>query len=283
MSVDNKYVIINSVGKAGDSSATAEILVNDENASSGGGAIIPPNDYSSMEGFNYAILSGGTFDFSGCGTISSPEGQSLFHSNDKMLLRGNVDVLIDLSTSSTIKTRGNTSIEGTLTEQAPIVPIPDIDLTPYYNWALEHGEVHNGFTTTSDITPNGGILWVNGDFNISAHATIHGSIIATGDINLSGQIDIEPTTAAFSVVSRDGDIHVTSGGTITGLMYAKTGDLQHTANGKIVGQVIINGNIKKAGNSDIMSGYSQCIPVPPGSLDGTAPTTAWPVISAWQK
>ncbi len=190
-----------------------------------------------------------------------------------------VDALIDLSSSSSIKTRGNTTVEGTMTEHVPEVPIPDIDLTPFYNWALEHGEVRNGFTATTDITPNGGILWVEGDVHISAPAVVHGSIIATGDINVSGQIDIVPTTCAFGLVSRDGDIHVTSGGTINGLIYAKTGGLQHTANGEIVRQIIVNGDIKKAGNSDIMSGYARSVPAPPGIVASTDNI----VIATWKK
>ncbi|RKX33819.1 MAG: hypothetical protein DRP64_20615, partial [Verrucomicrobia bacterium] len=52
--VSNKYVIVNSVGKCGDALRAVEILIDDENA---GGPQFP--DYSNMEGFNYAVLSGG--------------------------------------------------------------------------------------------------------------------------------------------------------------------------------------------------------------------------------
>ena len=166
----------------------------------------------------------------------------------------------DLSYKATKVTIGGTATEASV----DIVEIPDIDLTPYYNYALAHGEVYNGFTTTTDINPNGGILWVNGDVHISSHSVVHGSIIATGDINMSGQVDINPTTCAFGLVSRDGDIQVTSSGTIYGLIYAKTGGLQHTANGEIRGQVIVNGDIKKAGNSDIMTSYATSVPAAPG-------------------
>ncbi|MCF7848662.1 MAG: hypothetical protein K9M45_07430 [Kiritimatiellales bacterium] len=291
--VGDSAAIVSSTGYWGSAIATAIIGVQNYGGSSEDGTVVD------AEAFSYAILCGGEFDFSGCGTIASPEGDARFHSNGGMFLRGTTDALIDLSSSVSIvvnngvtiggdvtapdfgKTKwSKVTVGGTLTTKAVApVTIPDIDLTPYYNYALKKGEVHNGFTTTTDVNPNGGILWVNGDFHMSAHAVINGSVIATGDINLSGQIDINPTTCAFSVVSRDGDIQVTSSGTINGLMYAKTGGLQHTANGLIVGQIIVNGNIKKAGNSDIMTGYAQSIPTPPGG----SPNDVLIGISAWQE
>ncbi|WP_372805660.1 hypothetical protein [Pontiella sp.] len=298
-SISNRYVIVNSVGKCGSVSSEAEVVVEDLYAGSG---TSEETDYSDMEGFNYAILCGGTFDFSGCGSISSTstDGLAKFHSNGAMDVTGNTDPVINLSSSTSIDLSNNIIVGGSATapsvttknkttvtggiytpKTVPTVEIPDIDLTPYYQQALKNNEVHGGGTWTTDLNPVGGIMWVEGDFHISAHATINGSVIATGDINLSGQIDINPTTYAFSVASRDGDIQVTSSGTITGLMYAKTGGLRHTANGEIVGQVIINGSIKKAGNSDIITGYCQNIPTPPSST--VTPTQCLPVISAWQK
>ncbi|VGO19158.1 hypothetical protein [Pontiella sulfatireligans] len=291
--VNSTAMLVSSTGTCGSVSAVSVVSVQNIGGSSEDGSVLDD------EAFSYAILCGGDFDFSGCGTISSPGDQSLFHANGDMFLRGNTDALIDLSSSQSIvinnnvtvggdvaapdfgKTKWNkVSVSGVKTQgEVATVPIPDIDLTPYYNWALDHGEVHSGFTTTTDITPDGGILWVEGDVHISAHAVVSGSIIATGDINMSGQIDINPTTCEFGLVSRDGEIQVTSSGTINGLIYAKTGGLQHTANGEIVGQIIVNGDIKKAGNSDIMTGYAQSIPAPPGGITSTDNI----VITAWQK
>ncbi len=290
--VGSLAAIVASTGTCGSASAVSIISVQNlvENA--------PPDPVLDAEAFSYAILCGGEFDFSGCGTISAPEG-ALFHANGEMFLRGNTDALINLSSSSLIQINNNVTIGGDVTAddfgrtkwnkvtvsgtktQAIVDPIeiPDIDLTAYYNWALEHNEVYNGFTTTTDINPDGGILWVEGDVHISAHAVVNGSIIATGDINMSGAIDINPTTCAFGLVSRDGDIQITSSGTINGLIYAKTGGLDHTANGEIVGQIIVNGDIKKAGNSDIMAGYAQSLPSPPG----VSPIMPYISITAWQK
>ena len=80
------------------------------------------------------------------------------------------------------------------------------------------------------------------------------------------------------MASRDGNIKNTSTGDLHGLVYAKTGGYEQTANGVLYGQVIVNGNIKKAGVSDIV--YRRSVPTPPG--DPTQ-NTAWPVVTAWQK
>jgi len=290
--ISNKYVIVNSVGKCGDAIRIAEVLIDDESA---GGGSTPGTDYSSMEGFNYAVLSGGTFNFRGCGTVTG----SKMHSNSAIDIRGSAGSNLDISSSVEIST-GKVTINGSLTApdvnphkkanitggytetSVPLVAIPDIDLTPYLAWAQQHNEVRNGFSTSSSYTPVGGVLWVNGDVTISSHAVINGSIIATGNIHVSGHVQINPTTTVFGMASRDGDITNTSSSRINGLVYAKTGNYSQTANGELYGQLIVNGTIKKGGNSDIIS-FVRSVPTPPGGPGSSTPTTAWPVLSAWQK
>jgi len=291
--VSNKYVIVTSIGKCGDAVRIAEILVDDENSGSGGSTA--PVDYSSMEGFNYAVLSGGTFNFGGSGHVSGLK----MHSNSDITIRGSADSDLDISSSTKIttskvtidgsltapdvKTHNHANIiEGSTETSVPPIGIPDIDLTPYRNWAKKNGEVHNGFSTSISYTPVGGVLWVNGDVTIASHAVINGSIIATGNIYISGAVNINPTTTTFAMASRDGNIINTSSGTLNGLIYAKSGDYAQTANGTLNGQLIVNGTIKKGGNSDIIN-YVRSVPTPPGIPGSTTPTTAWPVVSAWQK
>lgn len=290
--VGSLSAIVTSTGTCGSAEAVSAISVQNIGGSD------PDGDVLNGEAFEYAILSGGEMDFGGCGTISTPGGEAKFHSNSAMTIRGSADPQINLSSSVKIRISNNVTvggdvtaprlqykaskvtIDGTATKASvDLVEIPDIDLTPYYNWALRHGEVHNGFATSSSYAPNGGILWVEGDVWIDSHAVISGSIIATGNIYISGQADITPTTSALCIASRDGEIIVTSTGTLTGLIYGKTGGFSYTANGNIEGQIIVNGDIKKAGNSDIMSTFAQSIPEPPEG----ATTTDYIAITAWQE
>lgn len=292
--ISNKYVIVNSSGKCGSATREAEVLVEDIYAGSGG---TDATDYSSMEGFNYAILSGGQFDFKGCGYVTAPTAK--MHSNSAIIINGSAQTEIDVSSTTSIKV-GNNTVEGSIeapslnihkkakivggaTKAAvPPVSIPDIDLTPYFNWAKSHGEVYvGGFSTSSSYTPNGGVMYVIGDVQISSHAVINGSIIATGDIHVSGAVKINPNTSVFAMATESGDISNTSSGTIKGLVYSKKGDYKQTANGRLEGQIIVGGDVQKGGNSDIIL-YTQSIPTPPGIL-GITPTKSLPLISAWQK
>ncbi len=292
--ISNRYALVNCVGDCGGVTAEAEVLVEDVYAGSGGSEAI---DYSSMEGFNYAILSGGVFDFKGCGTISgSPT--TLMHSNSSIDINGAAKTEVSVSSSVEISV-GNKTVKGTITAPSldlhkkatitggstvatvPPVSIPDIDFTPYYNWAKDHGEVHHGFSSSSSYTPSGGILYVIGDVSISSWAVINGSIIATGSIKVSGHVQIKPTIDAIAMATGSGDIDNTSSSRITGLVYTKTGNYKQTANGELYGQLIVGGEVQKGGNSDIVL-FQESIPTPPG-VSSVTPTKSLPLISAWQK
>lgn len=251
--------------------------------------------------FDYGILCGGEFDFGGCGNISSTSGTTRIHANGYLNVRGDAEADIGLESSHKIRIGNNLTVDGDVTapilkytpskvtltgtastEPVPLVTVPDIDLTPYYNWAKEHGEVKNGFKLDSGTyTPNGGILWVNGVVEISSHAVVNGSVIATGDMYITGAANVTSTTCEFAIASRDGDIRNRSSGLIRGLIYTKTGNYEHTANGTTEGQIIISGDIKKTGCSDVLV-YDRSMPLPPKEDDST-PNTTIIGISAWQK
>ena len=288
-----------SVGKCGAATITVKCDVMDMGPSvpGGGGGAPGPEPPA----YDYAILVGGYFKFRGCGDISGGGvGGALLHANGEFSIQGSCGANLDI-TSSTLISAKNVTIDGNTTAPAyslhsktkilgtkttaavPAVEIPDIDLTPYYNHALANGEVHNGFSTSASYTPNGGILWVNGDVQISSHAVINGSIIATGDIHVSGAVEVNAGAYAFAMASRDGEIQNTSSGKITGLIYCRTGDYKHTANGETEGQIIVAGDLEKGGNSDIMV-FAKNVPTPPGGGGGGGSTpTDHVVITAWQQ
>ncbi|MGQ9663180.1 MAG: hypothetical protein ACUVWX_12700 [Kiritimatiellia bacterium] len=287
--VSNNYAIITSTGTCGR--AVQWVMLDAVNYTEG-------TQGTDDDAFNYAILCGGTFTFRGAGNISGGDGRPRLHSNSSLDIRGSCGVNLDIQSSTKISIGNNITINGsvkapvldyrpskvTITGGAtvgpvPHVTIPDIDLTPYYNWALAHGEVKNGFSLSGGTyNANGGIIWVNGDVHISGHAVVNGSIIATGHIHISGQADINQTGFGFALASRDGSIQYTSSGTTRGLIYAKTGDFRQTANGRIEGQLIIKGTIYKGGCSDVVV-FSKTVLTPPyggdqGDIVG---------ISAWQR
>ncbi|MCK5529084.1 MAG: hypothetical protein KAI74_05330 [Kiritimatiellae bacterium] len=296
--ISNNMAVISSAGTCG---SVTEVVILDIKIDSDSDAF--NNDWNSAA-FDYAMICGGTFDFRGCGEIDSATNSGetvLIHSNGDMDISGDAESNVGISSSTEIAIGNNVSVDGDVTapvldyttnkvtltgtpseESVPFVAIPDLDLTPFYNWADSHGEVVNGFTFSgTSYTPDGGILWVNGDVVIASGAVINGTIIATGNISISGAVDINAADQVFAIASRDGDITVTTSGTIVGLIYAKSGDYSYTANGTVEGQIIIAGDIKKAGTSDALL-FTQSDLTPPGDDDSSTDDSNV-IPSAWQQ
>jgi hypothetical protein len=248
----------------------------------------PPFDTTA---FDLTMYSDGVFDFGGCGDISSPDGSpAKVHSNNEIIVRGDAKGKMDISSSVQITVPTNATIEGSgiapvfdmhaqakFTEgitvaDVPKVPFPEIPLEPWYKVALANGEVHKGpFVLTKSYTPKGGILWVDGDVDLSGSKSVafNGQIIATGNVKIGGQMSITAPEGGFAIATENGNIYNSTTGTIKGLIYAKNGDYEQTGNGNVEGQFIINGSISKGGNSDVVV-YKKYIPVNPnpGDNDG---------------
>lgn len=255
--------------------------------------------------FDFAMLCGGPLDFGGCGDITAGAGEDIkMHSNGILDIRGNANTGVDITSSVEIQISNNNTIDGDVTapildytaskvtitgtadvEPVPEVTIPEVDLTPWYTYAEANGAVEPaGLHLSGGVyEPPGGVVWVNGDVHITSGTIVKGTIIATGDIDIGGSADIQPSVngGGFSLASRDGDIKITTSGTIeTGIVYAKTGNFDMQANGEVQGSIIVKGTIDKAGNSDAII-YSKIVPTLPGGEDPVEPYDIIG-ISAWQ-
>jgi hypothetical protein len=248
--------------------------------------------------FAYAIVAGGDMGWFGTGLTACGDGG--VHANGAYKMTGSCSMEANLSSCVQIWSTGTTVIDGDATApdfkgQSPgnvtgtgteasvdVVEIPDIDLTPYYNWALAHGEVYNGnqnLSGSTPVEPNGGIMWVNGDLRYSGSGDLVGCFIATGDIDISGS-GIQVKVGEFpAIVSRDGDIDISGSGAFHGLLYAKNGEFDKTGDGDVVGTIICAGDFRKAGSWEVMT-YENSLPLPPGSESETDHLLA---VSAWQK
>lgn len=244
--------------------------------------------------FGYAILADGEISWTGCGTFAE---DSLVHANElfKQAGSGALDAFVSSSVEVTLKgnsgeidgdvtaprVSGKTSkVTGTITE-GPVdaVPIPSIDLVPYYNEALANGEVYDGDQSLSSaFAPPGGVMWVNGDLHVSGPGDLTGSFIATGDIHLSGSGGHNKVLGYPAFVSRDGGIKISGSGTYEGLVYARIGDIEITGSGALNGSIICGGDFKKAGVSTIFT-YVESMPVAPNEVQ----TDGVLCVQAWQK
>lgn len=257
--------------------------------------------------FQFSILSGGSLSWEGSGDFMMMSNAPL-HCNDEFKLQGGGSVSGAVSSSVGIKLVGGPSIigdatapyivgvpPGTITgdqniESVPPNPIPNIDLTPYFNAASDndtvlHGEgpqntlVISQLWQLQDIAAKGGILWVDGDLKITCNGTVALSIFATGDIDITSDFSQEKVEGYPAIASRDGDINLAGNGTYNGLIYAKTGDISKTGAGLITGTLVCAGDFYKGGGWSAMS-YEDSEPVPPTGYEDPYDDIG---VSAWQQ
>jgi hypothetical protein len=244
--------------------------------------------------YGCAILADGEISWTGCGVFF---GDSLVHANNAFVQAGSGELNAKVSSSVSVVLKGNSGaingdvvapevsgktskVSGTITEQAvDEIPIPEIDLAPYYNEALANGQVYEGNRTlSSGFAPPGGIMWVNGDLTVSGPDDIEGCFIATGNIHCSGSGGHSKVAGYPAFVSRDGDIKFSGSGRYEGLVYTRVGDVEVVGSGTLEGSVICGGDFKKAGVSTIFN-YERSVPVAPNAL----PSDGVLCVSAWQK
>lgn len=256
---DGQYIILNSIGTCGRSSAEVEAMIEDTTFNAGGRA------------WSKAIAGGGAGKFGGGGFAGTNQ---TIHLNGDISVNGSVDLVADISSSGEID--GNNLIDGTKIENAPIISTPN--LAPNYpsfpdllKTAILNGEFKTGKTQLKDnYTIPGGIMYVDGDVLIKAN--IIGTVIATGSITfLSG--GVTENGAGIAVATPSGNISYASNGNSTGLFYSKTGNFSQTAGlGSITGQIIVGGDVDKTGGGDLI--FTPTVVIE---------TTANPVIAGWQK
>lgn len=168
----------------------------------------------------------------------------------------------------------------------PIRPFPELDLTPYYQIALENGQVinqnktYNGNNDLGNIP--GGVLWINGTVRINGTFSMHGMLIATGYIKLNGECYHYKSPNGFcGILSRDSYVNVNGNHDIYGVIYSRE-NLRLNGNGNIFGQILCDGNINMNGNYGVVS-YVYSDPGGGGG-GGTPPSDGYVIkAAAWQR
>jgi len=253
----------------------------------------------STNAFDYAICAGGTLSWAGNSDITLSNAwlhcNSAYNANGANKVKGNVSSSVGISLCGNAEITGTgvaPSISGNVGNPiimpVPLVPIPNIDLTPYYLAALANNQVFNGNRSLSgNVAPTGGIMWVNGNVYFG-NGTYTGCFIATGDIQIKttgqGTVTFNKVANYPILVSRDGDITVKQAKTMTfnGLIYAKTGGFYKQGSGDVIGRgsIVVAGGFNKVGEWSGML-YEDSTPVPPGI---SGPAESYIVaVSAWQR
>jgi formylmethanofuran dehydrogenase subunit C len=85
------------------------------------------------------------------------------------------------------------------------------------------------------------------------------------------------------LISREGNIKITSTPNMRGLIYVRGGSLDWTGGGLLNGNIVVAGNIDKGGGSDLVVAFSAIPPVIPDTVISTTNSTDYVIISAWQQ
>lgn len=249
--------------------------------------------------YGFSILAGGNLNWMGNSDMVMSNGwmhcNGAYSANGINVARGNVEscVSIGMVGGAVITGYGKApvisggTIGTSIVASVPLVTIPDIDLTPYYNAALANGQVFGSRSLSGNVTPPGGIMWINGSLNLgNGHYT--GCFIATGGVELkttgNGSITNIAVNRYPALVSRDSTILIKQAKTwaFRGLIYCKTGSFEKQGNGDVfgIGAIIAAGDISKNGGWSGMI-WSDPTPVAPG--EPTPDNKDRVVITAWQE
>jgi hypothetical protein len=290
--VGNNGAVIQCVGEC--RGVQAEVIVDVQNRGTPGS---PPSGPLPPVGAYECSILAGAIDWGGNGQTT---GGGKVHSNSFYDQSGTTDAFVDQVTAVT-RIYGNGSvtltadcvspsyqkkfparITGTATvgPVAPI-PIPDIDLTPYYHWALANGEVYA--SDPGHYQPVGGVMWVEGDVHISGGANINGCIIATGDMHITGNSNYSRVGDLPCLISRDGSIHLSSHIYTEGLMYVPNGDIALTGGGEHTGSIFCSGTLKKTGSWGAVNYANSTPPADPDPSHAGTGATDDVVITCWHK
>lgn len=308
--VGTDKAFISCIGVRGAS--TVNVLVDIQNfatnpGAGGGVSGVPP----AVGVYTYAIVSGGTMGWSGSGTLNAGTGK--FHANGQFKMTGSKKVTGNISSSVKIWLTGSTMITGNAAAPAfdgtaldagvitgtktvgavPIVTIPDFDATAFRTAAIAAGAgaYYSGDAKFSagygDIVPPGGILFAEGDIDISTSSRMIGCFIANGAISITGSGDQIQVGNYPAFVALTGKNDQAGSGKTHGLIYAgKAGTLSfnRSGSGDVTGTIISKGNFDASGSWSALV-YENSTPVPPvtGGGGSTGSSGDRVGVIAWQK
>lgn len=268
--------------------------------------------YSTIYGpytFTNTLLVGGNVDWTGGGSFADG---SRAHANGYISLGGSADwaksatgtLYVSSSTKFSLDS-GSATLEATWVK-APVItsykagnltatkyvqsvaqiPIPTIELSPFYTMALKGGQVKTNYNLqpSGSYTVPGGFMWVVGDLDIKG--AVCGCFVATGNITLESGAVVTPYAPGFpTLLARDGQIKMTGQADITGVVIAQNSGVNWNGGGNVRnGALVCSGALSKGGSSGSVGfslpGNSITIYTPDTSVKTNS--TSRLVIQAWQ-
>lgn len=172
----------------------------------------------------------------------------------------------------------NLTIGGDVVQNLDEDELPQFDFA-YYQGIADHIVPSKTFESGLTYT---GIWYVSGNVSFGSNVTLNGSVIATGNINMSDQSNINITaTSPNPALVTEGNLQFQKANNviINGLVYVGS-DMDANALGQNATNITINGTLIVAGNLNIQN--SDDITILTGDDQGSGIIDA-PVYSSWQE
>ena len=256
-----QYVVINSVGNCGNSSAEVEALIED-------------TTFGNADAWQMAAFGGGigTSRVGGGGFLDSDGNRQTVHCNGPINCNGGASIDANVNSGGTISGAGN--VQGTPLNNQPHISPPTLE-SRYESFStyksIADNVITGGYTLKKNNSAGWDILYVDGDVVIKGDFT--GTIICTGNFTVQAGGSINKGSSGIAVATQTGSIQYNTGSNCSGLFYAQTGDFSQKGSGSnLDGQIIVGGVFDKTGGSGITF-----------EGDGATETDANPVIAGWQK
>jgi len=297
--IDTNKASISCTGKRGK--AIVNTMVDLQNFPLGTPNSSTSNIPPAVGALGYAIAANGKVTFSGNGTFNT--GGSKIHGDNTYNMTGSKQVIGNISSSIGVQMVGATKVTGnvsaptinapvgsvngvTTAGSVPLVNMPDIDFTPYYNMAIANGQIVNGnlnISGSTPVVPVGGVIWVNGNIKYSGSGNLVGSFIATGDIDISGSGNQIKVGNLPAFVSLNGGIDITGSGSSHGLIYSRIGNFDKSGNGVHTGTIVAGGDVTGSGGWSAIT-YENSTPTLPAGYGNNNNSAGDRVgVIAWQK
>lgn len=191
------------------------------------------------ESFTYANYAGGDIDFGSSG--------------------GTAQVAGDIAAEGNIDNSNSVPVSGT-SDDDPDIELPVVDYAAYEAAA---DQVINGNKTFAENSTSGGIWYVKGNVTVEQGVTINGTIIAEGNINLTGNNITVTATSPYPALIAQGDIAGDSNSnyTITGSIFTE-GNLtfNNINNFTFTGSIVAYGNIELSRSNNFNITFVPSVP-----------------------
>ncbi|MDF3130939.1 hypothetical protein P0Y35_17135 [Kiritimatiellaeota bacterium B1221] len=230
-----------------------------------------------------------TVHLNGTPQVNLEENANRLHADGPIsILVGNIETG-DISSSTSIETSWSTieenlvapniihpswKVPANMSEQAVdnvgSLTLPPMDIEAFKTYAEGNGDYYEGDQTIdrswwsdelyrrdgtvannnrTDVTPMGGVLFVDGNVTVTSDMDFEGVIVATGNITFNGAATFKNPTDYPAMVSQDGDINVGAGasGGIDGWVYAMNGSVTCSGGASGLSGIIAAQDIKIIG------------------------------------